>query len=139
MRQLVDHISHRPQGATLRIMNDASVTLPQILLLNWLIQKKSATPSAVARALNVSPPAVSQMLDRLFQLGLIRRSESADDRRRRNVAATSKAKALMKRLSLARAEEYSRGLRFLSPPLRKDLARQIGRALVELSARGEDS
>lgn len=133
LRRLVDHVSHRPQGETLRIMNQACVTLPQILLLNRLIGQKTCTPSALALSLNVSAPAVSQMLDRLFQLGLIGRTEAEGDRRQTDVAATAKAKSLMERLSRARADEYASGLKGVSPVVRKDLADLIGRALAELS------
>lgn len=112
-------------------MSAASVTLPQVLVLNHLMQQKAAMPSALSRSLNVSPPAVSQMLDRLFQLGLVERLDDNRDRRQRLVAATAKAEVLMDGLSRARDEEYERGLQDVSKELRNELAKVLARILSD--------
>jgi DNA-binding MarR family transcriptional regulator len=132
LQELVNHVSHGPQGQTLAIMNEGSVTLPQVLMLRRLIEHKAGTPSALARSLNMSASAVSQMLDRLFQLQLVRRTEDPDDRRRRRVTATSKARWLVKRLGRARSTEYRVGISRLSPGLQRELAAVLSRAVTEL-------
>jgi DNA-binding MarR family transcriptional regulator len=137
LQEVVNHVSHGPQGQTLAIMSEASVTLLQVLMLRRLIERKAGTPSALAHSLNMSPPAVSQMLERLFQLGLIQRTEDPDDRRKRRITATPKAKWLVKRLSRARSVEYGRGVSRLSSALRKELATVLSQAVTELRALGD--
>jgi len=132
LQEIVNHVSHGPQGRTLAIMSDASVTLPQILMLRRLIEQKADTPSALADSLNMSASAVSQMLDRLFQLQLVQRAEDPRDRRKRRITATPKAKCLVRRLGRARSAEYRDGVSRLSPGLRRELAAVLSRAVAEL-------
>src|SRR5215469_9694035 len=114
-----------------------SVTLPQVLMLRRLIEHEADTPSALARSLNMAASAVSQMLDRLFQLQLVRRTEDPDDRRRRRVTATSKARWLVKRLGRARSTEYRVGISRLSPGLQRELAALLSRAVTEVRSLAE--
>ena len=129
---LVDRVSHRG-GDTLGLMNEAGTTLPQILFLARLRQAGGGTASDLADTLNMSLPAVSQMVDRLFRLGLLSRAEDAEDRRRKRLATTAKADSLLDRLTRARGAEYSRGVARLSPALRKELAAVLQKAVRELS------
>jgi DNA-binding MarR family transcriptional regulator len=132
LQELVNRVSHGPQGQTLAIMNEGAVTLPQVLMLRRLIEQRAGTPSALARSLNMSASAVSQMLDRLFQLELVRRTEDPDDRRRRRITVTPKAKWLVRRLARARSTEYRDGVSKLSPGVQKELATVLARAVKEL-------
>ena len=129
---LIDRVSHRG-GDTLALMNEAGTTLPQILFLARLRQAGGGTASELAGTLNMSLPAVSQMVDRLFRLGLLSRAEDAEDRRRKRLATTAKADALLDRLTRARAAEYSRGVARLSPAVRKELAAVLQKAVRELA------
>jgi DNA-binding MarR family transcriptional regulator len=81
----------------------------------------------------MSLPAVSQMIERLFLLGLITRTEAPDDRRRKNLALTQKGQTLLHRVRKARAAEYAAGTAGLSPELRKQLSRLLRKALAELT------
>jgi DNA-binding MarR family transcriptional regulator len=135
---LVDRVSHRG-GDTLSLMNETGITLPQVLFLTrlrqaGLRQAGGSTASELADRLNMSPPAVSQMVDRLFQLGLLTRVEDPEDRRRKRLAATPRADALMERLRRARGEEYNKGTAKLSPAVRKELAAALAKAVKELSS-----
>ena len=132
LQEIVNHVSHGPQGQTLAIMSDASVTLPQVLMLRRLIEQRAGTPSSLARSLNMSASAVSQMLDRLFQLQLVCRTEDPDDRRKKRITASPKAKGLIKRLGRARSAEYAQGLSRLSPGVRRELAIVLSRVVAEL-------
>jgi DNA-binding MarR family transcriptional regulator len=130
---LVDRVSHRG-GDTLSLMNEAGVTLPQVLFLTRLRQVGGSTASELAERLNMSPPAVSQMVDRLFQIGLLTRVEDPEDRRRKRLATTPRADALMERLRRARGEEYNKGTAKLSPAVRKELASALAKAVRELES-----
>ena len=129
---LVDHVSHR-RGETLTLMTESGTTLPQILFLARLRQAGGGTASELAALLYMSLPAVSQMVDRLFRLGLLSRVEDAEDRRRKRLATTPRADQLLDRLTRARANEYSKGTARLSPAVRKELAAALAKAVKELS------
>ena len=129
---LVDRVSHRG-GDTLALMTEAGLTLPQVLFLTRLRQAGESTPSELAERLNMSPPAVSQMVDRLFKLGFLTRSEDAGDRRRKRLAVTPAAERMLDKLVSARAAEYAKGTARLSPALRRELAAALAKAVRELS------
>jgi DNA-binding MarR family transcriptional regulator len=133
LQDLVNRVSHRG-GQTLGLMQQASVTLHQVLLLTRLRKMSPCTSSDLAAALNLSLPAVSQAIDRLVQLGLVTRVEDADDRRRKRLATTRKAGALLDRLLSARSNEYGVGLAGLPADLRRRFAavlQQVLRALAQ--------
>lgn len=133
LQALVNRIAHRGQGKSFAIMNEASVTVPQAILLHRMINEKIQKPSELARSLGMSAPSVSQMLDRLFQLDLIARVESIEDRRQRLVEATPKGRALSKRIAAARNAEYAQGVAPLSAPLRAELKKVLARVVSELA------
>ncbi|MGA8706708.1 MAG: MarR family transcriptional regulator [Steroidobacteraceae bacterium] len=131
LERFVNRISHQ-QGKTLSVLTDESVTLQQVLLLRRVEQTGKCTPSEIAARMRMSLPAVSQMIDRLFVLGLLVRTESQDDRRRKDVAVTPKGGRLLQRIRKARASEYATGVAALPPALRSDLAKLLRKALAGL-------
>jgi DNA-binding MarR family transcriptional regulator len=132
LQEFVNRVSHL-QGKTLAILTEESVTLQQILLLRRLQQIGESTPSEIAELLRMSLPAVSQMIDRLFLLGLITRTEAPEDRRKKILAVTQKRQTLMQRVRKARAAEYAAGTSMLSPKLSSELVKLLRKALAELS------
>ena len=131
LEQFVNRISHR-QGKTLSVLTDWSVTLQQVLLLRRVEQSGKSTLSEIAERMHMSLPAVSQMIDRLFQLGLLMRSESQMDRRRKDVAVTPKGHRLLQLIRKARASEYAAGVAALPVRLRSELAKVLRRTLAAL-------
>jgi DNA-binding MarR family transcriptional regulator len=131
LQEFVNRISHL-QGRTLTVLTEESVTLQQVLLLRRLQQLGESTPSELAERMQMSPPAVSQMIERLFQLKLLTRKESPGDRRRKNIAVTARGRELLERVRKARAAEYSTGVSALSRKVRTELAAVLSRALQEL-------
>jgi DNA-binding MarR family transcriptional regulator len=129
---LVDRVSHRG-GATLSLMSEAGLTLPQVLFLTRLRQVGQSTPSELAERLNMSLPATSQMVDRLFKLGFLSRAEDEDDRRRKRLAVTPAAERMLDKLVRARAAEYAKGTERLSPAVRRELGAVLAKAVRELS------
>ncbi len=128
LQEFVNRVSHL-QGKTLAVLTQEPVTLQQVLLLRRLNQIGNSTPSEIAERMRMSLPAVSQMVDRLFLLGLLIRTESLDDRRKKNITVTSRGRALLERVRKARASEYAAGVAPLPPKLRSDLAKLLRRAL----------
>jgi DNA-binding MarR family transcriptional regulator len=129
---LVDRVSHRG-GDTLALMTEAGLTLPQVLFLTRLRQAGESTPSELAERLNMSLPAASQMVDRLFKLGFLTRREDEGDRRRKRLAVTPAAERMLDKLVRARAAEYAKGTARLSPALRRELSAALAKAVRELS------
>jgi DNA-binding MarR family transcriptional regulator len=131
LQEFVNRVSHL-RGSTLAVLTEESVTLQQVLLLRRLQQTGRCTPSELADLMRMSAPAVSQMIDRLFGLDLVSRTEAPDDRRRKLIAITPKASALLERVRQARASEYAAGVARLSPKLRAELMKVLRKALHEL-------
>jgi DNA-binding MarR family transcriptional regulator len=130
LRRLVDLVSHRT-GRALTVMNEASVSLPQVLLLSH-VDRGARSPSDLAGATHVSLPAVSQMIERLVQQGLLVRTEDEGDRRRKSIAITRPARVLLRKLGAARSAEYALGLASLSPALLREMRDVATRAVDEL-------
>jgi DNA-binding MarR family transcriptional regulator len=131
LQEFVNRVSHL-QGHTLAVLTEESVTLQQVLLLRRLQHMRESTLSDLATRMRMSPPAVSQMIDRLFTLGLLTRVEADEDRRRKKVSVTKKGAALLERVRRARAAEYAAGVSGLTAKVRSDLQAVLRRALQEL-------
>ena len=137
LQRLVDMISHR-SGAVLSIMSDASVTLPQVLLLSRVAAIGSTSPSDIALEARASAPAASQMIERLVQQGLLLRKEAPDDRRRKVISPTRRARSLLGKLEAARAADYELGLAPLSSEFRNAMAMLLYQAVAELAGAQEN-
>jgi DNA-binding MarR family transcriptional regulator len=136
LQRLVDMISHR-SGAVLAIMSGASVTLPQVLLLSRVAAIGSTSPSDIALEAQASAPAASQMIERLVRQGLLHRKELPNDRRRKVISPTRRARSLLRRLETARAADYEMGLAPLGSELRNAMALLLQRAVDELAGAQE--
>lgn len=137
LQDFIARIAHRG-GQTLTIMNEASVTLQQVILLNRIAEAKDGTPSDLALALGMSLTSVSQMIDRLYRLDLVTRAEIATDRRRKRISLTEAGRILLARLREVRSIEFDIGTGALSSQTHSDLREILSRALLELD-RPDDS
>jgi DNA-binding MarR family transcriptional regulator len=126
----VNKVSH-PRGRVLKLMARASVTVPQVILLNFATTGDS-TPSSLAAKMRMSRPSVSQMVDRLVRLKLVARAEDPGDRRRKTVSVTSKGRSLLAHLSAVRSAEFRAGAAGLSAAARAQLIDALAAALREL-------
>lgn len=75
----------------------------------------TVTPGMLRRALNLSSPATTALIDRLDQAGHVRRSRSSVDRRQVNLEMTDKALATGSRLFMPLAREVEQALSEFSP------------------------
>jgi DNA-binding MarR family transcriptional regulator len=120
LRRLVDLVSHR-SGLVLALMNDAAITLPQVLLMSRVERFGSASLSDLGEGSSPSAAALSQMVERLVRQGLLARAEDASDRRRKAIRTTPRARALLRKFAAARSADYELGLSPLSQELRRQL------------------
>ncbi|GBD12845.1 putative HTH-type transcriptional regulator [bacterium HR24] len=61
---------------------ELGLTITQIRLLFLLRHTPGASATSLAQRLDVSPPVLTRMVDRLVRHGLVQRQSAADDRRR---------------------------------------------------------
>lgn len=80
-----------------------------------LLANHGAAPKQLARALNVPPPHVSALLDRLQQRGLVERRRSTSDGRAFEVHLTSKGQGLAERVRQVSQSMEDGMLQALSP------------------------
>jgi DNA-binding MarR family transcriptional regulator len=95
-RKLVSLLSEWVAGCTLRsidgmrgYLKGLGLSMPQFGLLMRLYHHGSCDVSEIGRGLGVTSAAVSQLVDRLAAAGLVVRTESPEDRRRRGVGLTA--------------------------------------------------
>ena len=128
----VNRVSH-PRGRALTFLVSAGITVDQAILLNCAQQQPGSTPSTLAGMMSLSPSSVSQMLDRLHGLGMVRRTEDPNDRRRKTIAVTPEAAKFLAQFRDVRRDEFLAGTATLTPATRQALASAIKSALDELA------
>ncbi|MBA3824057.1 MAG: MarR family transcriptional regulator [Ktedonobacterales bacterium] len=74
-------IVHNVDVLRLRIWEERGITLPQLRVLSYLRANPQATTNALARALGLTAPTVSGLVDKLVIAGLVVRGVNPDDRR----------------------------------------------------------
>jgi DNA-binding MarR family transcriptional regulator len=93
---------------TARVNDDRAGLSPERLsLLSVLVFGGPATMSALARAEQVSPPAITRIVGALEEAGLVRREDDAEDRRRTLVTATRAGSRLLERGRQARIDRLA--------------------------------
>jgi DNA-binding MarR family transcriptional regulator len=91
-----------------RVDDDRTGLTPERLsLLSVLVYGGPATMSALARAEQVSPPAITRIVGALEADGLVRRQHMPDDRRRTLVTATPAGTRLLERGRQARIDRLA--------------------------------
>jgi DNA-binding MarR family transcriptional regulator len=115
-------------------MNNEAITLPQVLLMSRVERLGSASPSDLAEGSRASAAAMSQMIERLVRQRLLERAEDSDDRRRKAIRLTPRARLLLRKLKAARSTDYQLGLSSLSPKLRDELATALERAVAQIES-----
>lgn len=75
----LDHALNQRSRAMLRVLG---VTSPQRFILRMLRLRPGCSPSDLARALHVTAPTVTRVLQRMERAGLVRRDIDGEDSRR---------------------------------------------------------
>ena len=108
-------------GDMLRIMRREELSLPQVVSLFFLRHAGSACIGDVGDHLNLSPAATSHLVDRLVVAGLISRTESADDRRQKQVDLTDRGRVVLAELEQARMASVAQRFEAMPPDLRDSM------------------
>ncbi len=106
------------------------LTMPQLKVLLLLGRHGSAPVSWLASRMDVSPPNITGILDRLEQRGWVRRMSDPQDRRVVRIVLTSEGERLLHELSSAGVDSLRPSLRALSNGAADDLRRGLSRFLT---------
>jgi len=117
-------------GRTLPLLHAAQLTMPQLAVLEFVHHPR--TVSGIADHIGLSRPATSQMINKLVRRTLVRRSESASDRREKAVELTVQGQELLARISAARTKRFLASLARLSGAAVIRLEKALLQAVTEL-------
>ena len=106
--EFLDEMHRYDAGRTLPILHAARLTTPQLAVLEFAGRPR--TVSAIAAHIGLSRPATSQLIQKLFERQLVRRSEGLADRRERTVALTARGASLLESIAAARAARFHASL-----------------------------
>jgi DNA-binding MarR family transcriptional regulator len=135
---LMGLVHRRSAGGTLALMNEAGLTMAQMVALYVLDHMGPQSVTAIASFLNLSPAATSHLVDRLVGGGFVGRTEDQTDRRQKRVAITAAGRTLAARVHQERAREFASALALVTPELQRQFARILGRVVEQLRGARED-
>src|SRR4249919_3521761 len=134
IEEMMSHIHRRSADDTLAVMNEAGLTMAQMVALHLLTHLGPVSVSSIAACLKLSPPATSHLVDRLVVAGLVGRSEDPIDRRHKRIVITDEGRELIESTHEGRTREFSRVLARLSSEVQAQFARVLARVVDELKA-----
>lgn len=100
-RSLTDFIMFTQRNLILRLspeLNQGKVSYPQFFLLAYLEEEECLSMSSIARMMGHSTAAATGMVDKLEELGHLKRFTAAADRRKTMVRITDQGKELVSRM-----------------------------------------
>jgi len=108
-------ISHCMKGPDWKVWTALDLSIGQLRTLMLLAADGDTTISDIAVCLDIGKPASSILVDRLVQLGLARRTEDANDRRRTLVTPTEAGEELVTRLRQGNLDRFAQWLEAMTP------------------------
>ncbi len=131
VQRLIALVNRKSAGESLAFMHASGLTMPQIVVL-FALRRSPASISELAQRLRMSLPAMSQLVDRLVEAGLIARTEHAEDRRVRRASILPAGMRYLEQFGEMRYREIDEALRSLSDETRTLLAGALERVVAEL-------
>ena len=95
-----------------RELSKFDISAPQLIVLASVANKEADSASGLCKSISYDPGAMTRMIDRLEQKGLVRRLPNAEDRRATNLEITTAGRALYPQLLAAKetvAAQFLRG------------------------------
>jgi DNA-binding MarR family transcriptional regulator len=132
IEEMMSHIHRRSADDTLAVMNEAGLTMAQMVALHLLTHLGPVSVSSIAVCLKLSRPAASHLLDRMVVAGLVGRSEDPVDRRHKRIAITPRGRELIESTQEERSREFTRVLTGLSSGLQAQFGKVLARVVSEL-------
>jgi MarR family transcriptional regulator, organic hydroperoxide resistance regulator len=134
IRAWMDIFMHRSMRSWGRYAKSMGLSMPQFSILMQLHHKGPCGMSGISEGYDITPAAVSQLVDKLVHSGLIQRVEDPADRRAKLLSLTDKGRDFIQR----GIEERYRWVNELSDKLTADERVQISEALDILTRAAQD-
>ena len=137
IREWVDAITHRSMSGWARFVKSSGLSFPQFSILMHLHYKGQCGISDISERMDVTSAAASQLVERLFQAGLVERAEDPHDRRAKHITLSPKGSALL-------SEGMERRFGWVEPavasltPEQREKAGEVLLALTEAIKRMEE-
>jgi DNA-binding MarR family transcriptional regulator len=125
MRRFMDTAMHYSMRASGHFMKARGLSTPQFSLLMQLHYRGVCGMSQISEQFEITPPAASQLVDKLVQNGLVHREEDPHDRRAKSLKLTDKGKELI----LQGVEERYRWVESLTGKLTAEERAKVSEAL----------
>ncbi|GAB4504207.1 MAG: MarR family transcriptional regulator [Anaerolineales bacterium] len=135
LRQWMDAFVHRSMRASAHFVKSSGFSMPQFFLLMHVHHRQQCGISDLSDHLEITNAAVSQLVDKLVQAGLLERAENPHDRRAKTVALSPKGKQFIEQ----GMEERYRWLERLDANLTAAEQGQVIEALKVMLRAMEDS
>ena len=84
------------------ILAKGKIAIPHVVILDVLKEKESSTMGELAKILNLTMSAVTVIIDKMIELGFVKRERSKEDRRIVNVMLAKKGKELAEEVNKER-------------------------------------
>ncbi len=100
-RHLADFVMFSQRNCILRLspeLNQGKISFPQFFLLAYLAEEECLSMSSIARMMGHSTAAATGMVDKLQELGYLKRFTAVADRRKIMVRITEKGSTLVERM-----------------------------------------
>jgi DNA-binding MarR family transcriptional regulator len=120
IREWAEVFMHRSGRDFKCFMDDTGLSFSQINVLMRLVHEGKGGVSKIGEEMGVTNAAASQAIDRLVQMGLVKRTEDPDDRRAKRLALTPKGRALIEEGINARSK-WVEGLTDALTPNQQDM------------------
>ena len=138
----IRRIIRRTSDHSRSVSRQTGVTLPQMLCLKAIADVKAdetVTVAMVAKKVQLSPPTVSRILDRLEEGRFITRERATSDRRKVFVSLTAAGRQRIANLPKPLHEEFLRRLELIDPLERLGLLKALERIVALMDAEGIDA
>ena len=112
-----------------RELSKFDISAPQLIVLASVANKEADSAAGLCKSISYDPGAMTRMIDRLEQKGLVRRDPNPEDRRATNLELTAAGKALYPQLLAAKENVQAQFLRGFSNEEVRELDRLLNRLL----------
>ncbi len=113
--RLVNRVRIELIDALDRELSKFDISAAQLIVLASVANKEADSASRLCKSISYDPGAMTRMIDRLQQKGLIRRVPNAEDRRASNLELTAAGRALYPQLLAAKEAVAAQFLRGFAP------------------------
>jgi MarR family transcriptional regulator, multiple antibiotic resistance protein MarR len=114
MIRLINRVRIEMIDALDRELAEFDISAPQLIVLASVANNEADSAARLCKSISYDPGAMTRMIDRLEQKGLIRRTPNPDDRRAMNLEITTAGRALYPQLLAAKGRVQAQFLRGFS-------------------------